>query len=153
MKIFEQYAKLHRMTAEQEKPISPYATEVTELIVNVENDQYGHTNYKSFPELFEPGQNAYMDPRGIGFDVIEKDYGLRSFVGGFNIKIRGEVFKGDTVSVSTTIKDPLGNSSMVFIQSIHKEDKIVAQYEMVVVLVDENGPIRIPDGIRESLLI
>lgn len=47
--------------------------DITEQTINVEHDQYGHVNYKAYPGLFEPGQDAYVAARGLTFEGIEQD--------------------------------------------------------------------------------
>ena len=39
-------------------------------------DEYGHKNYKAYPRLFEPAQDAFMNERGIGFAAINSLDGL-----------------------------------------------------------------------------
>ncbi|MFH0749438.1 MAG: thioesterase family protein [Candidatus Gottesmanbacteria bacterium] len=129
----------------------PVPVDQTELTIEVENDQYGHVNYKAYPGLFEPGQDAYMSARGLSFDTIEAEHGFRSVVPTYTPKIHAEVFNGDRVNVETRI-DRVGNSSFTFGQAMKRGGTHIADYSMVVVLIDGDGaPVSIPDPIRQKL--
>src|SRR3989344_5694355 len=156
MKSLEQCVRILPIMIPAEQRVgtpSPYPTERTELVIGVEHDQYGHVNYKDFPGLFEPGQDSFMGSRGIGFDQIEKDYGLRSFVGGFEIKIKSQLHKGDQVYVDTTIED-VDRARITFTQKIIKNGVDAVFYKMHVFIVDQEGKlISVPDEIKERLAV
>lgn len=135
----------------QDRPQIPVDT--NEYIIGVENDQYGHINYKAYPGLFEPAQDAYMLARGLTFDEIEKDYGLRSVVPTYTTKVRAESFSGDRVNIETRI-ERVGSSSFTFDQSMRREETAIADFSMVVVMADLEGkPVSIPSPIREKLQV
>lgn len=56
----------------------PNPVQLTEITVGPKLiDRYGHVNYKNFPALFEIGQDDYMGHRGIGFEQMEQQTGLK----------------------------------------------------------------------------
>lgn len=125
--------------------------DVTEQVIGVENDQYGHVNYKSYPFLFEPGQDAYIAARGLSWEGIEQELGLRSVVPTYTPTMHSECFKGDKVSVETRI-ERIGNTSFTFGQSMKRGETPIADFSMVVVLIDRDGKsVSVPPSIREKL--
>lgn len=134
----------------------PFDYEVTDLLVDaaiadVFPDPYGHINYQAFPRLFEHGQDVFMGVRGWGFDAIERELGLRSYVAGYDVAIKGEVAVGDRMRVGTAI-GRIGNTGITYHQLMEKAGQAVAEYRMTVVLVDENGqPAPVPQILRLAL--
>lgn len=117
-------------------------------------DEYGHVNYKYFPRLFEPAQDAFMEKRGAGFVEIERRWSLRSFVKKLAVTYIGQVRPGESISITTELV--LGNTSMTFKQGIrpHRGSASVtaATIELVVVLVEADGTsCPIPDDLRAML--
>lgn len=126
---------------------------VTNLVITKEFiDQYNHVNYKAYPQLLEDGQNRLMDIAGtVGFEQIEKDYGLRSVVVAMNVEYKGDLKEGEQVKVHTSITR-LGNTSITYNQWVEKEGLRETSLTLVVVLVDSQGkPTKIPDALREKL--
>lgn len=114
-------------------------------------DQYGHVNYKAYPRVFEPGQDQYMDERGVGFAKIEEGYGLRSFVKAFSITYEGQLFQDQQAEIRTRI-DRLGRTSINYKQQLFVNNNRIALMQMTVVLVDEfDKPAEIPDVLRQKL--
>ena len=114
-------------------------------------DQYGHVNYKRFPDIFEKGQDDLMERAGINFDQIEAQYGLRSFVITMTPTYKGQVKTGDEVALHTVISR-IGNTSIAYSQKMEMVAIEVAAFQLVVVLVNSEGkPTRIPDDLREKL--
>lgn len=117
-------------------------------------DEYGHVNYKHFPCLFEPAQDALMARRGTSFAGIEGRYGLRSFVKKLAVTYQGQVFSGQNYRITTELA--LGNTSLTYKQNILAyrgyDLDVVATLELVVVLVETDGrPGPIPPDLREML--
>ena len=113
-------------------------------------DEYGHVNYKNFPGLFEPAQDAFMAERGCSFDAIERHWALRSFVGKLVVSYKGQVFAGQTIRISTTVKP--GMTSATYHQIMEGPDGIVAELELLVVFVGVSGKATpIPQELREIL--
>ena len=130
-------------------PQVPIVTEVT--IGNEFIDQYGHVNYKRFPDIFEKGQDDLMERAGINFDQIEAQYGLRSFVITMKPTYKGQVKTGDQIKLHTAI-DRIGNTSITYGQKMENAGTEVADFQLVVVLVNsENKPTRIPDDLKQRL--
>jgi len=116
-------------------------------------DQYNHVNYKRYAEIAEIGQDEYLASRGLSFEYIEKYYGLRSFVISFDQVNFNQLFLGDKLDLLTGI-EKFGNTSMSFGQSAFKEDNRIFDFNLKVVLVNAEGkPTRIPNSIREQLLM
>ena len=136
---------------ERTEASAPFPIDRTELTIGTRNDQYGHTNYKSYPGLFEAGQDAYMAARGQSFDEIESTHDLRSVVPSYKIAIRDDSHQGERATVETSISK-VGKSSFTFGQSMLRGEILIADYSMTVVLIDESGtPRPIPQSIREKL--
>ncbi len=113
-------------------------------------DEYGHVNYKNFPGLFEPAQDAFMAERACSFDAIEKRWGLRSFVGRLVVSYRGQVFAGQIVRISTTVRTSV--TSATFHQTMEGPNGLVAELELLVIFVGETGKsTRIPKELWEIL--
>ena len=131
----------------------PNPVQVTQVTIGSEHiDHYGHVNYKWFPVIFEPGQDAYMEERGIGPDLISEKIGLRGFVRQMVVEYTGQLFEGDKPTLSTSIKG-IGKSSYTFYQELRHQDQLIANLELVVVMVDREGrPKQIPDEMRERML-
>lgn len=124
-------------------------TEVT--IGNEFIDQYGHVNYKRFPDIFEKGQDDLNERAGINFDQIEAQYGLRSFVITMKPTYKGQVKIGDQIKLYTAI-DRIGNTSITYGQRMENAGTEVADFQLVVVLVNsEDKPTRIPDDLKQRL--
>ena len=100
-------------------------------------DQYGHANYKAVAGMLEPYQDRLIASRGLSFESIERDYGLRSFVKKLEIVWSGELKEGDVCAVSTSLS--LGTTSMAFNQLVLKGGKTVVSLAMVVAMVNENA--------------
>ena len=114
-------------------------------------DPYGHVNYKRFPDIFEKGQDDLMERAGINFDQIEAQYGLRSFVITMTPTYKGQVKAGDQIKLYTMISK-IGNTSITYGQRMENGDAEVADFQLVVVLVNsEDKPTRIPDDLRQRL--
>ena len=114
-------------------------------------DHYGHVNYKALPALVEPEQDRFMEIHVISFDEILQRFGLRSFVRHISVDYNGEIKEGDVVNLLTWIYK-LGRTSITYKQALLKDESNVAEYEMVVVLVDKLGrPSRIPEELRTLL--
>ena len=117
-------------------------------------DEYGHVNYKHFPSLFEPAQDAFMKQRKIGFAEIEKAYGLRSVIKKCAVTYHYQLFEGKEVWVETTLR--LGTTSLTYTQ-VMKDWMMgvaacVATLELVVVLIESDGkPCPIPEDLRALL--
>lgn len=134
--------------------ISPTATEViTPVAIRPEFiDQYGHVNYKRFPDIFESGQDDLMEKciEG-GFDGVDSTYGVRNFVKRTDTTINGQLLAGDEVLQHTSI-GRLGSTSITFNQRMEKDGQNVADQTMVVVIVDkDNKPLPIPEDLRGKL--
>ncbi|HEY4518679.1 MAG TPA: thioesterase family protein [Candidatus Paceibacterota bacterium] len=113
-------------------------------------DQYGHVNYKRVPDLLEPIQDDLLREVSTSFKIIESGYGLRSFVRKLAVDYKGQLKKDDLCDVSTEVT--LGKTSMLFRQEVYKEGILVAELEMIVVLVNADGvPTLIPAQVRAQL--
>ena len=138
----------------------PNPVQTTEYVVGPEhrdpNPKYDHVNYLRVPKIFEIGQDDYMESRGIGFDTIEQQTGLRSFVRsliGMNVDYRGQLRVGDRVTIKTYIENGIGNSSFTFGQTMQRDGEHVFGLSLTVVMVDDEGKkTPIPDDIRDKLL-
>ena len=114
-------------------------------------DQYGHVNYKRFPDIFEKGQDDLMGKAGINFEQIEAQYGLRSFVMTMTPTYKGQVKAGDQIKLHTAISK-IGNTSIAYSQRMENGGAEVADFQLVVVLVNsEDKPTRIPDALKQRL--
>ena len=138
----------------KERENSPTQTPdvVTNIVIGNEFiDQYGHVNYKRFPDIFEKGQDDLMERAGINFEQIEAQYGLRSFVITMKPTYKGQVKAGDQIRLHTVI-DRIGNTSIAYGQRMENGDTGVAEFQLVVVLVNaEDKPTRIPDALKQRL--
>ncbi|KKU94032.1 MAG: hypothetical protein UY26_C0003G0182 [Candidatus Jorgensenbacteria bacterium GW2011_GWA1_48_13] len=112
-------------------------------------DEYCHKNYKAYPRLFEPAQDAFMNERGIGFAAIEQLFGLRSPVKLMEVAYHQELREGDEVEITTEVS--VGNTSITYYQAATKDGVVAAEMKLVVVLTTSEGPARIPDEIRAKL--
>ena len=117
-------------------------------------DQYGHVNYKQFLGLFESAQDAFMNRLGYGFDELESARRIRSVVKHYSVTIFHELREGERCQIHTKVE--AGNTSLSFKQILQNDDciGIVAEYTMIVVLVDANQMTRkvsIPSELRSAL--
>lgn len=116
-------------------------------IVESDIDQYGHVNYKSFLAILEQAQNAFMGRRLIGFEEIERRWGLRSLVKTQTVTYYTPLHLGEDAKADTTVK--LGHTSITFSQVVTARDQLVAVLTMVVVFVNKEGfKTLIPDELR-----
>lgn len=130
-------------------PQVPIVTEVT--VGNEFIDQYGHVNYKRFPDIFEKGQDDLMERAGINFDQIEAQYGLRSFVITMKPTYKGQIKAGDQIKLYTAI-NRIGNTSIIYGQRMENAGTEAADFELVVVFVNsEDKPTRVPDDLKQRL--
>jgi len=129
---------------------SPQVPIITEVIIGNEFiDQYGHVNYKRFPDIFEKGQDDLMERAGINFDQIEAQYGLRSFVITMKPTYKGQVKTGDQIKLYTAI-NRIGNTSITYGQRMENAGMEAADFELVVVFVNsEDKPTRVPDDLKQ----
>ncbi|MBI4099453.1 acyl-CoA thioesterase [Candidatus Microgenomates bacterium] len=115
-------------------------------------DQYGHVNYKNYLKLFEPGQDDYMNRRGIGFAQVEETMGLRSIVRAINIEFLGQFFADETAIVETSV-GKIGTTSYGLHQTMLKEGQPISKMDMTIVLMDANDQkTPIPDQLKAKLL-
>lgn len=114
-------------------------------------DQYGHVNYKAVSAMLETFQDALLSHKGLSFESIEQDFGLRSFVKKLEITWYSELREGDECLVNTNLE--LGNTSMTFYQTlIHGDGRQILTQNMVVVIADGDGkPTTIPAELRRKL--
>lgn len=114
-------------------------------------DEYGHVNYKRYLAILEIGQDALMTGLEIPFTEIERKFGLRSVVRGFQSDFPQSVLEGDKIDILTQV-DNVGKSSILFAQEIERAGELIHQFRMVVVLMNKQGSASVPDEIREKLL-
>jgi len=133
-------------TETDRKPIS--YEDITKYTINVENDRYGHVNYKTYLELFEPALNTYLLDRGLTLDDLEQKYGLKSIILTYTVTVHSESFKGDKIIIETKI-NKIGNTSFTLVQSMKREKLLIADLTMVIVLTNKEGkPTSIPENIK-----
>lgn len=128
--------------------------DITTTVIGPEYiDQYGHVNYKAYPILLEPSQDAYMESRGVGFKIIEDKFGLRSVVKTYTPTINHDLKAGDQIQIRTGVSR-LGKTSITYQQSITRGGIETMDYSMVVILINNEGkPTNIPQEIRDAISV
>jgi YbgC/YbaW family acyl-CoA thioester hydrolase len=115
-------------------------------------DEYGHVNYKNMPRLFESSQDQYMNNRGIGFEILQKKHGIRSFVKTYQTTMNQQLLVGDELTITTGIGH-IGRTSFSFNQQIIKGGESAVDYNIVIVCVDNQGvSTEIPNDVRDALI-
>jgi acyl-CoA thioester hydrolase len=115
-------------------------------------DKYQHVNYSVYMSWYERGHLQFLRQVGLGgFDGLERDYGMRTFIVNAKIQYLAELHPDDEVRLSTAVGS-VGRTSMVYKQSINRNGTVASEAEMVAVFVDRTGkPTPIPDAIRAKL--
>ena len=119
-----------------------------------ELDAYGHLNNAVFVSWLEHGRSVYLRERGMSWQSLPGDFGVRVVVVHQAISYKAEVRQDDRLVVESAIPR-FGNTSFPFEQRILYEDgRVAAEGEVVMVCIDEAGePVPVPDGLRERLAV
>jgi acyl-CoA thioester hydrolase len=110
-----------------------------------------HVHYSNYADVFEVGRSDFLSARGLDYEEIESEYGLRRFVKRMDVTYHAPMFNGDKVEIATGV-ERVGNSSVSYSQSIRKDDEPVAEGNITIVFVNKNGKAAsIPVDIKEKL--
>jgi YbgC/YbaW family acyl-CoA thioester hydrolase len=117
-----------------------------------ELDPYGHLNNAVFVSWLEHGRSVYLRERGMSWQSLPEEFGVRVVVVHQSISYKTEVRQDDRLIVESRIRR-WGRTSFPFAQRIVFEDgRLAAEGEVVMVCIDGEGrAVPVPEGLRERL--
>jgi YbgC/YbaW family acyl-CoA thioester hydrolase len=117
-----------------------------------ELDPYGHLNNAVFVSWLEHGRSAYLRERGMSWQSLPDDFGVRVVVVHQSVSYKVEVRQDDRLLIESEVTR-FGNTSFPFAQRILFPDgRVAAEAEVTMVSVDLEGkPIPVPEGLRTRL--
>ena len=116
-----------------------------------ELDPYGHVNHAVFVNWLEHGRLCYLRERGMTWDSLPDQFGVRIVIVRLALDYRAEVKLGDRLVVESAISR-FGRSSFTFAQRIRFADgRPAADAEAVMVVTGEGAAHPVPEALRERL--
>jgi len=117
-----------------------------------ELDAYSHLNNAVFVSWFEHGRSVYLRERGMGWQSLPEEFGVRVVVVHQAITYKAEIRQDDRLVIESEIPR-FGNTSFPFTQRIlYPDGRVAAEAEVVMVSIDLDGkPVPVPEALRERL--
>ncbi len=117
-----------------------------------ELDPYGHVNNAVFVSWLEHGRSVYLRERGMTWQSLPEEFGVRVVVVHQAISYRLEIRQDDRLEVRSRIES-FGNTSFPFHQMIVCPDgTVAAEGKVVMVSVTLDGkPVPVPPALRDRL--
>lgn len=139
------------LSAWEEKP--KHWDEISLCVDEKYLDHNGHAHYTVREEFGYEALRAYLDKRGMPLEELETKFGKLLFLvheEGYHF---GEIFIGDTISVSTGVAE-IGNTSITVHQVFRRDSRIVKWTKKVGVMLHaaDRTKCRVPDELRLKLL-
>ena len=116
-----------------------------------ELDPYGHVNHGVYLNYFEVARIELLDSIGFGLPRL-RELGFHLLVIEANVKFRAPAMAGDRLVVRSHLGQ-LKRASATWVQSIHRDEVLIATNEVRSAITDAHGrPIKAPAELTEALL-
>ncbi|MGC8804579.1 MAG: YbgC/FadM family acyl-CoA thioesterase [Candidatus Ratteibacteria bacterium] len=127
------------------------ANVITKKIYYHDTDAGGVVYYANYLKFFEEGRTQYLEEKGIRTEKLLEE-NIAFVVAKAEIEYKKPVRYKDVIEVITDVEQ-VGNSSIVFIQRVIKDNIVCCDGRITIVCVNTQlKPIRIPDVVRKWLV-
>ncbi len=127
------------------------ANVITKKIYYHDTDAGGVVYYANYLKFFEEGRTQYLEEKGIYTEKL-LDENIAFVVAKAEIEYKKPVRYKDVVDVITDVEQ-IGNSSIVFVQRVIKNNIVCCKGKITIVCVNTQlKPIRIPDAVRNLIM-